>query len=213
MKSIDDLRLEDEADPALRAERERDYWVSSLGEGNLPADYAGAPPSRAEFLVGTVQFLPTRPRSILEVGCNVGRNLEALRKAGFGGLAGIDVRDCSKEMKEHFPQLRIAGQFFWEPAAEVLARWARKYPPTYDLIFSMAALMHMAEDDIMENMARLSRRHIITIEIEDRGWPLFYPRKYKDIFELLGFRQIFEQQASVESALEDRFMARVFEKQ
>lgn len=213
MKSIDDLRLEDEADPALRAERERDYWVSSLGEGNLPADYAVASPTRAKFIVDAANALVPRPRSILEVGCNVGRNLEALRRSGYAGLAGIDVRDCSKEMREHFPALRIAGQFFWEPAAEVLGRWARKYPPTYDLIFSMAALMHMAEDSILENMCRLSRRHIITIEIEDRGWPLFYSRKYKDIFELLGFKQIFEQQASVESALEDRFMARVFEKQ
>ncbi len=209
-KTIDDLRREDEASPSLRTERERNYWQTSGGEGNLPSDYANASPTRAAFLVALVQALNVRPRSILEVGCNVGRNLEALRRANFSGLAGIDVRDCSKEIKEFFPRLATYATFFWEPAATVLTRWAKKYPPCYDLIYSMAALMHMSEDSIMDNMARLSRRHIITIEIEDRGWPLFYSRQYKDIFESLGFEQVFEQVATDDP--DNKYIARVFEK-
>lgn len=206
MKFRDPLYEADMSDPKARARRERGYWRTAGGD-NAPGEYAVASPTRAAFLLGLVRALEPRPFSVLEVGCNVGRNLEILRREGIPHLAGIDVRDCSVEMEEHFPELAASALFWWRPAAVAL-----KYlnEDVFDVVFSLAALMHMAEDSIMVEMSRVARNHVITIEIEDRGWPLFYPRDYRAVFEGLGFRQIYEQVAMDEPL--NKYIARLFER-
>jgi len=57
--------------------------------GNRPADYVEGT-ERSALLLRLAGGLQRRPERILEVGCNVGRNLQYLREAGYRGLMRND---------------------------------------------------------------------------------------------------------------------------
>ena len=89
-------------------------WWRNPRKGNLPEEYmsvAGDVRSirrdlRSRFLVETVnKHLPEEAR-ILELGCNVGRNLEYLFSSGFQNLSAVEINENAiKLMKERYPDM------------------------------------------------------------------------------------------------------------
>ena len=65
------------------------FWRSP-DAANQPADYRDAP-DRTAFLVGLVERHVAKDAPILELGCNVGRNLNALALAGYTHLTGVEI--------------------------------------------------------------------------------------------------------------------------
>jgi hypothetical protein len=132
---------------------------------------------------------------------------------------GIDIQNCTNAVKEHFPGLASEGSFCWEPAEDVLPDMPSD---SVDLIYSMVALTHIPPTQaeiVTRAMARIARQSIITIEDEYRGWPYhtgdwalrFFPRKYKDIFESLGFQQmIYYEGYEIDRDIDRWFTTRVF---
>ena len=102
-------------------------------------------------------WLATVPRDarILEIGANIGNQLEALRRCGFRHLYGIEVqRYCVEEAKRLHPQVDVV-----EGSALDLP-FRDQY---FDIVFTNNVLIHISPADIgrvMDEMCRVSKRYI-----------------------------------------------------
>ncbi len=104
-----------------------------------------------------------KPRSVLEVGCNVGGNLQwVAEKVDVRNVAGIDVN------KKALAQLR--GRV---PGVNAIWGSARELPfedASFDLVFTMGVLIHQPDEslpDVMDEMVRVSRRFVLCGEYFD----------------------------------------------
>ena len=183
-----------------------DYWRNP-DEMNVPSGYFQAE-ERSAYLVSLVKQYAKPDASILELGCNVGRNLHYLWHAGYHNLSGVEINEQAiRLMKERFQDMQITiYQGTIEDRIKELGQ--------YDVLFTMAVLEHIHTDSewIFAEMVKASRKYIITIEDEKHTSERHFPRNYKKIFEPLGCKQIFEKQLSTKEGLGPRFYARVFVK-
>lgn len=99
------------------------------------------------------------PRNAVEIGCNVGWNLEYLRRLGVEELYGIE------------PQLyAVSRARARNPLFSVLHGTAFDLPfrdRFFDLSFTSGVLIHIAPDVIdkaLDEIYRVSRRYIVAIE-------------------------------------------------
>ena len=167
---------------------------------------------KSQFAVSLIVGLaPALDSSILELGCNVGRNLEYLRRAGYKNLAGIEISRRALPMREeHFPELdidyyegRIEDRIFWLSAASI------------DIVFSMAVLQHIHPNSewIFPDIARVAKRGIVTIEGETRDTEGIWPRNYGEIFTDLGWTEATTASCGHVEGLGDTYIARTFVKE
>ena len=96
---------------------------------------------------------------ILEVGCNTGHQLAALREQGFTNLYGIELQWYAVEKaKEHLQHINILqGSGFDLPFKD-------NY---FDLVCTNGVLIHIAPDDlpiIMAEIYRCSKKYIMGFE-------------------------------------------------
>jgi len=158
------------------------YWVNPTPE-NLPYTYLEHN-GRSDMLVDIVKHkiaLET-DRTILELGCNVGRNLSHLEMAGYTNLCGIDVNKKALDM------VKSNACLMHGPIEKVLPRILQPY----GLVFTMAVLQHIPpeNDAVFEHIARLGKYNLLTIEDERYSSNRHFPRNYKVVFEKLGLRQM-----------------------
>lgn len=97
----------------------------------------------------------------LEVGCNVGWNLEYLRRIGVGELYGIEPQAYAVERARwRGAQFGvIQGSAFELPFRD---RWC-------DLVFTSGVLIHISPEtiaDALDEIYRVSRRYIVAIEYD-----------------------------------------------
>jgi SAM-dependent methyltransferase len=191
------------------------YWRTPPDQGNLPESYfQGA--ARSTWLVELVrQHLaldPDRAR-ILEIGCNVGRNLDRLFAAGYRDLTGIEINeDAVRLLRLTFPGLAAAAKIHVGPVEEKINAFA---DGEFDLLFTMAVLEHIHEDSawIFAEMARATKGLLITVEDEREFSQRHFPRDYERIFTALGLRQVQSLECSGIEGLGPGFFARVFRKE
>ena len=124
--------------------------------------------NRSQLLVEVFEKYIPKDCSILEVGFGDGRNLHALRMAGYNSVEGID---------------KANGMSLEEVS-----------PTPYDVIFSMSTLFLIPEanDFVFEKMANMAQKWIITIEGETTKGHVI-GRDYYTIFTNLGFEQVYAQ--------------------
>lgn len=151
---MDEMNGFEIVDPPSLASEEREaakrYW-STLG---FHAGYAG-PRHWSEHMAE--QVLGLRPRSILEFGCNAGRNLAAIRSRDSGvRLIGIDINpDAVTYGRDSGLDLRVADEGFLR---------AMK-PGAVDLIFTVSVIDHLPNPrDVLAEMLRVSRIGVILLE-------------------------------------------------
>lgn len=159
------------------------------------------------------RFLVDMPRTarILEVGCNEGNQLCALREMGFENLYGIEIQDYALRKA----QARLEGaQFAVATAFEI------PYPDGFfDLVFTSGVLIHIAPADLPRALREIHRcaRGFIwgheyyapqPMEVPYRGheellWKMDYARLYLDLFDDLDLvreeRLPYLQDANVDS--------------
>lgn len=134
-----------------------------------------------------LSFLPKDAR-ILEIGANIGNQLEALRRIGFSNLYGLEVqRYCVTEAKRLHPEVDIIeGSALDIPFKDGF----------FDLVFTNNVLIHIAPTDLpilMREVARVCRGHVMGFEyyapeftnINYRGntnllWKADYSRLYQE---------------------------------
>lgn len=139
--------------PASEAARLEELWAGDFGDQYVDRNLAVGQ-ARSEFWVSILDEHPCA--RVLEVGCNVGANLQHL--AGYDAW-GVDVNRKSLELiHQRLPQVS-AG---WAVARDLPFRdgW-------FDLTFTVAVLIHQAEDALplaMSELVRCSRRWVLAVE-------------------------------------------------
>jgi pseudaminic acid biosynthesis-associated methylase len=96
-----------------------------------------------------------RGTRILEVGANIGLQLEMLRRMGFTDILGIDINDHAiQQVKKIHPDVTvIKGNALDLPFKD---GW-------FDLSYTSGVLIHIAPDDLpkaMDEIVRVSKRYV-----------------------------------------------------
>ena len=174
----------------------QNFWRSGVNkeEENLPTAYANLPfnQERGSYFLQKLEKLNLlKDDPILELGPNSGFILSFLNKNGFHNLTGIEINpDAIKTMKEYFPNLYENSTIINDSFENALPQIPNN---SFVLVYSMGAIMHVPAESnfIFENIARISKKYIISVEGENMLSSRHYPRDYKKIYENLGFKQIF----------------------
>jgi SAM-dependent methyltransferase len=190
------------------------YWRSPDDGANRPEGYVGEKESqrlRSRFLVNLVKERVYPGDKILEIGCNVGRNLNYLFTAGYRQLEAIEISEPAvKLLRERFPEMAKNTTIYNMPVEEAIP----KMPDgAYDAVYTMAVLEHIHTDSewIFPEIVRITKKNLIVIEDEKQVSSRHFPRDYGAIFGGLGLQQIKEIACSpAEHGLPRGFMARVF---
>jgi SAM-dependent methyltransferase len=159
-----------------------DYWRNPP-EQNNPKRYARKLSS--PFLVGVFEKHVNKELSILELGCNIGRNLNALYQAGYMYLHGVDINPHALYlMREKYPEMSNIANV---KLSALEYYWFQKC----DVIFTMAVLCHIHPDSefIFEYMSE-NANMIITFEDEHGKGTRHFARNYEEVFSPLDFEQV-----------------------
>jgi predicted O-methyltransferase YrrM len=188
------------------------YWRNPEDAQNVPAAYLEYP-QRSQFLTVLMKKHVSRNGEILEIGCNIGRNLSHLYDAGYTHLNAIEINaKAIQQLRQTFPEVAAHLTLHEAPVEEVIPTLGDN---AYEAVYTMAVLQHIHQDSdwIFPHIARIARRVVITIEEEKRYSAQFFPRDYKAIFEGLGFSQAIEVNCAGIVGLGHTYTARVFHKQ
>jgi 2-polyprenyl-3-methyl-5-hydroxy-6-metoxy-1,4-benzoquinol methylase len=179
----------------------KEYWEKTVEL--MPKDCPGSYLKfieRSEFLNDIFKRYVSLTDSILELGCNSGRNLIYLHKIGYENLSGVDINKLAVDMCPKY--LKIA--------CEPIETFVDKMP-NYDTILTMAVLQHLPkESEFIFPLIAEKAKTLITIEDEVASCVTHFPRDYQKVFEPLGFKQV-EYYSEIKSQTKD-FRGRVFKK-
>lgn len=185
------------------------YWQAPDHENLAEGYLEGA--ERSRYLVGVLERHVGKDASVLEIGCNVGRNLHFLLEAGWRDVAGVEISEQAVElMKQAFPDVAERAAIHVGPVEEHLKRFG---DGQFDVVFTMAVLEHIHPESewIFPEMVRVAGKRLVVLEDEvSRTWR-HWPRNYREIFEGAGARQVEELDLSDIPGLGEKFVGRVID--
>lgn len=186
----------------------KDRWRRQGQDGAFdnPATYATEDRTVPELFRDVLPHLHKDSR-ILEIGCNAGRSLNYLYENGFRNLTGIEIgAEAVELMKKVFPDAYKSSRLIIGDAPDELKRFKDN---EFDLVFCHSVLVniHPRYNRIFTDMARISRRFVLTLESE--GSYTAYPRDFKRMFEkeglkMVAFRVFAGSDATIPAPFEDR---------
>lgn len=174
---------------------ENSGYDETLIHGCRPEFYVGL--SRvSDMIVDVMERHAKKSWSILEIGCGTGRNLVALKNAGFYRVRGIEISQRAIDVGiETFPE--YAEIEVMTSAVEDIIKDIR---PT-SVIFTSGMLMHLPFelDWVLEEISKKATKLIVTneAELERKDSIHVWRRNYKDVFEALGWAQVEATRADV----------------
>ncbi len=133
-------------------------WKSDFGRSYTDRNDHEKPERKTSW----ARILDGIPASrVLEVGCNVGWNLEYLRQLGVADLHGIEPQPYAVERARARNAAFdvVQGTAFELPYADA----------SFDLVFTSGVLIHIAPDQLgvaMDEMYRVARSWIVAIEYD-----------------------------------------------
>jgi len=157
------------------------------------------PPCRPEFyldlhnisamIVNAMEKYAKKSWGILEIGCGTGRNLVALKRAGFRNVKGIEISERAIAVgRARFPEYAEI-EVIHAPVEEAI-----KTLKPVSVIFSSGLLMHLPPelDWVLVEISRKARQLILTNEGEVSRKETIHAwrRDYQQVFEGLGWRQV-----------------------
>lgn len=194
------------------ADELQEFWRDPPGKGNRPEAYLSeVTAGRSELLLDLLRPLASEDAPLLEVGCNVGRNLNALHEAGFRDLTAIEINSGALDLlREQFPELARDARLINSSVEEAAPQLG---DDEFRVVYTMAVLehIHTASEWIFEHMVRAASHAVITIEDERMVSWRHFVRNYREVFEGLGMVQVEELQCGPEHGLDSGFVARVFQ--
>ena len=166
------------------AERLEALWSGDFGNDYVERNLR-AYNERGQFWTSLLRTM--RPESVLEIGSNVGGNLQWVTDlVPAKHVTGIDVnRKALEELRESLPGVNGV----WSSARELPFA-----DQSFDLVFTMGVLIHQPEESlpaIMDEMVRVSSRYVLcgeyygeeTTEVPYRGYRnALFRRDYGGLF-------------------------------
>lgn len=185
------------------------YWMNPPEEVNMPGSYLEGQ-QQSEYLVSLIKQFGNSDENILELGCNVGRNLFYLWQSGYRNINGIEINKHALEiMRTSFPgikQVAVHNGLLEDILPEMGDN-------EFDIVFSMAVLEHIhpRSNFVFKEVIRVCKKYMITIEIEDSSSARVFPRNYQQIFENLGCTMIYYEDLKDRNIGFKSYTARVFQ--
>lgn len=174
-----------------------EYWRNPYLPNDKPVAYLSEPSDgREDYLVEYIGKYADRDDRVLEIGCNVGRNLNKLHEYGYLKLFGVEI--CGEAlglMKIGYPELYCDVQTRHTAIEHFIEEVPDGY---YDVVFTMAVLEHIHPDSdwIFPHIARIAKKVVITIEDElSTSWRSFR-RNYREYLEIGDMVQVEENKGS-----------------
>jgi SAM-dependent methyltransferase len=150
--------------------------------------------------------------SILEIGCNVGRNLAHLHEAGYRRLTGIEINgEALVVLRAIYPQMAASASLINASVEDAI----RALPSgSMDIVFTMAVLEHIHPDSewIFDEIVRVAGSTVVSVEDEQGVSRHHTPRDYRAVFEARGLRQAAHRSLASDSGFSTRFEARAFQR-
>ena|SRR5271156_2968901 len=127
--------------------------------------YPAAPKwsSRSQTIINLLSPLITKEDSILEIGCNTGRNLNHLWQSGYKNVRGMEISEhIVKRLGIEYPCLAMIPVDIG-PAELSIQKYDSK---SIDVIFTMSVLEHLHPDRrfLFDEIARVARKYVLAIE-------------------------------------------------
>jgi SAM-dependent methyltransferase len=127
--------------------------------------YPNAPQwsSRSQTILNALGHRISKDDSILEIGCNLGRNLNHLWQAGYRHLYGMEISEHAvRRMRVAYPALADVRVDIG-PAELSIKNYATK---SIDVIITMATLeeVHPQSRYLFDEIARVVRKYVLAIE-------------------------------------------------
>ena len=176
------------------------FWATEFGDEYTERNLYNTPDLLDEFYKKTFgisrsemnfEFLnDIKIDKILEVGCNIGNQLNLLQDQGYKNLYGIDIQPYAVEKAKEFTKgiNIIAGSIFDIPFKD-------NY---FDLVYTAGVLIHISPNDIkkaMREIYRASKKYIWGYEYfneeykaikyrdnPDRLWKGNFVKMYRELF-------------------------------
>ena len=129
--------------------------------------------------------------SLLDLGCNVGRDLNSLWQSGYRHLTGVEIGiEPVQAMRQAFPEVAKGARILNRSMAEAVSRFQ---DDEFALVYAHGSLVSLSAADqrVFDHMCRITRRWIITMENE---WSLLlFPRDFGRVFTGRGMKQVHAQ--------------------
>ena len=134
-------------------------------ERPLGQHYPTAPKwsSRSQTIINILSPFITKEYSILEIGCNMGRNLNHLWQAGYKNLRGMEISEHAvKRLRTEYPCLAMTPVGIG-PAELSIQKCGSN---SIDVIFTMAVLEQLHPDCrfLFKEIARVAGEYVLAIE-------------------------------------------------
>lgn len=199
--------------PIKRRDEIHAYWTAP-DEDNRPEGYVSPEggSSRSAYVVGLAEPYLSADSRVLEVGCNVGRNLNEFWQTGHKDVSGIEISPGAIAMlRDTYPEMAATATLHEGNAEDILPTLPSN---GYDVVFTLAVLVHIHPDSasvVFPGIARVAKNALVLVEDErHRSWRHF-TRNYREVFEPLGWQQVHEEACGpLNIGLPDDYVARVF---
>lgn len=170
------------------------YWQNPDEENKAELYLSEEDKLTSRYLVNLLKSRGISKESrILEIGCNVGRNLNFLYKEGYKNIEGIEISSRAVElMREHYPEMAAEIKIFNHPIEEVIKDFG---DGNYDLVFTVAVLEHIHYESewVFNEIVRITSTNIITIEDELGVGDRHFTRNYNKVFIPMGLKQVYSE--------------------
>jgi pseudaminic acid biosynthesis-associated methylase len=177
------------------------FWEGDFGTAYTARNDIAAWRARIPFWHQILEL--TKPHSILEIGCNAGLNLNAIRHVDTAlTLCGCDIN------QEALRKAARQGHNVVEASVFDLSEdlWER-----FDLTFTAGVLIHIAPADVeraMRSIIASSKRHVLAVEYADdkevevpyRGHSeRLWRRPFGQMYQDLGLKLVAEGEAPTDA--------------
>lgn len=147
----------------MQRDRQLRYWRGAFGHEYIARNKISdiATQQRTYMWKEILSSIDEYPKSILEVGSNVGLNLKALSEVTDASLSAVEPNESARlELKKN-KEIHLDGVY------DGSARALPFDDSTFDFVFTCGVLIHIDPDDLFDSCAeiyRVSRRYILSIE-------------------------------------------------
>jgi len=161
-----------------------EWATGSEGRLQTPDNYVVLDRSSELVLNEVMRYAGNKQASILDLCCNSGRHLNALYKAGYRNLSGVDAMGTALErFRSEFPDTAACAKL----SHDLLQRFIRRQPDlSADLIYSHGATLELIHPafEIVRHICRVARQHVV-LYVYEHGHA--YPRWWIYEFRRQGF--------------------------
>lgn len=172
-------------------------WRKAPRDGNLGYAHYLELRENSRVILKEIQARTTPSDRILDLGCNVGRELNQLWQAGYRNLTGVEIgEEPVRAMREVFAEMAGGSRIINNSMTAAIQDFN---DGEFDLVYAHGSLISLnaREQFVFDEMCRITRRWIITMENERSK--LLFPRDFGKVFAWRGMRQVAERTMEMEA--------------